>query len=321
MKSKELRLFLALLVFPIFIGIGFAQEPAYLHYSVGDGLPSALVYCGLQDREGFMWFGTDKGLVRFDGTRFKVYDVKQGLLDNEVLEVFEDSKQRIWISCFYNKPSYILNNKVYTAESDSLLGKITIKGGALLVDEDSRGNIWITRDQDKCCKLSPDNKLIYINSPLKLLNENLPLSERDKKVTIYRMFEIGGEAFIIAGGSILHFDCDGKFNKAFDFDIDRGISFNSLAVSDNHLLVSFNNSIILLNYEDSHFKIIDVFDEKVGGKISIDRKGRFWVSTINTGAICFDHQKSRLREPIYYLNGQKVTTIFEDKEGCGFNLM
>lgn len=315
MKLRILRLFLGLLLLPIFIGIGVAQEPAYLHYGVSDGLPSALVYCGLQDSKGFLWFGTDKGLVRFDGTRFKVFDVRQGLLDNEVLEVFEDSKQRIWMSCFYNNPSYILNNQVHTPESDSLLSKITMKGGALLVNEDSRGNIWITRDQDKCCKLSPDGQLSYRYSPLELLNEKLPFPDRDKKVTIYQVFDIGGETYLIAGGSILHFESDGKLKKAFEFDINRDISFNSLAVSGNHILLSFSNSITLMSYEDCNFKIIDIFEENVAGKISSDRKGRFWVSTINKGAICFEHQNNKLSKPVYYLKGQKVTNTFEDNEG------
>ena len=77
-----------------------AQTPAYLHYVVSDGLPSNMVYCGTQDHQGLLWFGTDKGLASFDGTRFRTFGMKDGLPDPEVLNVWEDSRERLWICCF-----------------------------------------------------------------------------------------------------------------------------------------------------------------------------------------------------------------------------
>lgn len=72
-----------------------AQSPSYAHYGVREGLPSNVVYCAVQDHRGFMWFGTDKGLVRFDGNRFQVFDIKDGLPDSEVIGLFEDSQRRL----------------------------------------------------------------------------------------------------------------------------------------------------------------------------------------------------------------------------------
>ena len=67
-----------------FFNLLAAQMPAYLHYTVQDGLPSNLVYCGLQDRRGLLWFGTDKGLACFDGSRFRIYSMADGLPDPEI---------------------------------------------------------------------------------------------------------------------------------------------------------------------------------------------------------------------------------------------
>ena len=44
--------------------------------SVGDGLSQAAVNVILQDRRGFMWFGTQEGLNRFDGTNFIVFPAR-----------------------------------------------------------------------------------------------------------------------------------------------------------------------------------------------------------------------------------------------------
>src|SRR5690606_39115421 len=50
-----------------------AQQTEVTHYDVDQGLPQSMVNHVLQDRDGFIWFGTGDGLARFDGSRFKVY--------------------------------------------------------------------------------------------------------------------------------------------------------------------------------------------------------------------------------------------------------
>ena len=48
--------------------------PSFLHtLSIEDGLPSNAVLAIHKDRHGFMWFGTEKGLARFDGNQVKGY--------------------------------------------------------------------------------------------------------------------------------------------------------------------------------------------------------------------------------------------------------
>jgi ligand-binding sensor domain-containing protein len=50
------------------------------------------VFCAAQDKEGFMWFGTESGLSRFDGVHFKNFTTEDGLPDNEIIGIFCDSK-------------------------------------------------------------------------------------------------------------------------------------------------------------------------------------------------------------------------------------
>ena len=40
------------------------------NFTTRDGLGSNVVNCGLQDRQGYLWFGTNHCLTRFDGHRF-----------------------------------------------------------------------------------------------------------------------------------------------------------------------------------------------------------------------------------------------------------
>lgn len=60
-----------------------------------------MVYCILQDRKGFMWFGTQEGLNKYDGSRFTIYrnisDESGSLPDSCVTTMFEDSGGDLWI--------------------------------------------------------------------------------------------------------------------------------------------------------------------------------------------------------------------------------
>ena len=64
---------------------------------VGDGLSQNTVGQIIQDRLGFMWFGTREGLNRYDGLAFRVYRKdNSGLGKNFVTALYEDSGGRIW---------------------------------------------------------------------------------------------------------------------------------------------------------------------------------------------------------------------------------
>lgn len=66
---------LALLAFLVTHAAAFAQPlpPIVDHVGREDGLPSNTVYALLQDHHGFLWFGTEAGLSRYDGYAFETY--------------------------------------------------------------------------------------------------------------------------------------------------------------------------------------------------------------------------------------------------------
>ncbi len=81
----------------------FAQKDhlKFEHISLAQGLSQNTVYCILQDSKGFMWFGTQDGLNKFDGYDFKVYkhDPRDpnSLSNNVVRTIYEDRAGRLWI--------------------------------------------------------------------------------------------------------------------------------------------------------------------------------------------------------------------------------
>lgn len=68
------------LIFPLLVATANldAQPYYFRRYEVENGLSNATVYSAIQDKQGFMWFGTKDGICRFDGYRFKTFNVYPG---------------------------------------------------------------------------------------------------------------------------------------------------------------------------------------------------------------------------------------------------
>lgn len=67
------------------------------NFTTRDGLGSNVVNCGVQDRQGYLWFGTNHGLTRFDGHRFANFYVEEnGMRQIEgITHIAEDTTRRV----------------------------------------------------------------------------------------------------------------------------------------------------------------------------------------------------------------------------------
>lgn len=81
-----------------------AESPPIVleHLTTNDGLPQGTVLATLQDTQGFMWFGTEDGLVRYDGHELARYNysrnVQGSLPGNYIQSIAEDSHHDLWIA-------------------------------------------------------------------------------------------------------------------------------------------------------------------------------------------------------------------------------
>jgi len=69
--------------------------------TINDGLSLSSVYCIFQDSKGFMWFGTEDGLNKYDGSNFAIYDYQPGesnsLSHQWIEQILEDRDGMIWL--------------------------------------------------------------------------------------------------------------------------------------------------------------------------------------------------------------------------------
>src|SRR5215208_6762148 len=83
------------------IPVAAQERVAFRHLTIADGLSQNAVSAIMQDRRGFMWFGTKDGLDRYDGYRFVVFRHdpfdSTSISDSEITALFEDSRGRLWV--------------------------------------------------------------------------------------------------------------------------------------------------------------------------------------------------------------------------------
>lgn len=156
---------LSLALMAVFIGRLSAQQHSYAHYEVRDGLAGSTVYCMAQDKEGFIWFGTETGLSRYDGTHFRNFTIQDGLPDNEILKIFVDSRNRVWFIPFKNTIAYYWKGKFHTHDNDSSLRKIPDSSEMAQVVEDPAGNILVT-SRKGADMIDSSGHVTHITSPM-----------------------------------------------------------------------------------------------------------------------------------------------------------
>lgn len=137
MRKKVLTI---LLLLALAGKVPLAQSWYFNHYQVERGLSNNAVVCSLQDRQGFMWFGTKDGLNRFDGYTFKTFrhdaDDRGSIGSNFIHCLHEDSRGRLWAGTDRGLFRYDAASESFTPVAPGLTYIVRD------VQEDREGRIW-----------------------------------------------------------------------------------------------------------------------------------------------------------------------------------
>lgn len=143
--------FVCLLVFGQPAG---GQEFRAYFLGVDHGLPSPAVTRILKDRDGFMWFGTPDGLVKYDGHKMRIFrhlsDDPRSLSDNVIIDLAQDTSGYIWIGTENGlnrlDPKTYRIDRFLAGPDDTSLPHNLIN--TLLINRE--GKIWIGTENGLC---------------------------------------------------------------------------------------------------------------------------------------------------------------------------
>jgi signal transduction histidine kinase/ligand-binding sensor domain-containing protein len=140
-----------LFIFTLLTTASLFGQDKYVRFrriTINDGLSLSSVYHIFQDSKGFMWFGTEDGLNKYDGQSITVYGAtteEHQLLANKWIElIYEDKSGMIWLGSrggltMYNPRKGIFNRIQHDPGSAESLSSDTVS--ALIAD--LRNDVWV----------------------------------------------------------------------------------------------------------------------------------------------------------------------------------
>ena len=142
------------------------RRPYFNTISIENGLPEGFVVNSFQDRLGYLWFGTQNGLVRYDGYKTESYsmpdDEGKPIYTASIMNLFEDKRGTLWAGVMDNgyfkydrQKNVFVKAKIINAP---LYNTPLINGSKFLYDKkndlgwgiifDHKTNDWVVRVWD-----------------------------------------------------------------------------------------------------------------------------------------------------------------------------
>ena len=110
-------------------------------WSVEQDHPLNVIFTILQSSDGYLWLGTREGLVRFDGSRFTVFNKSntKELKCDIIRALYQDQTGTLWIGTMEGGLSCLKNGKFNTYD---VTENPALKG-ILVIIEGEKGTLWI----------------------------------------------------------------------------------------------------------------------------------------------------------------------------------
>jgi len=311
-------LILFLLVSPPFFH--YALDPQrqltqYMHdvWGIEAGLPQNTVRTILQGKDGYMWVGTEEGLVRFDGVRFEVFDrqrVKE-LQNNRIMVLCQGREARLWIGTGGGGLTF-LDTKT------GAFGTFTTKHGLSddqvnALYEDSRGVLWIGTGGG--LNRLEDGKFTVYTTEQGLSGDNITCLLED----------VSGNLWIGTGDSGLNCLKDGVFTV---YTAKHGLSADNIASlfadRDGNLWIGTDGGGLNC-LEKGKFKVYTTKSGLAADTIRCiheDRAGSLWFGTASGGLNRLKYSSRKDGTFIFDtltsdqgLSDNRVRSVYEDAEG------
>jgi hypothetical protein len=294
-------------------GINLLAQNPYIHqYTTHDGLPSNTVYYIYQDSKKFIWFATDAGVSRYDGTIFTNYRIKDGLSSNEVIRIKEDSFGRIWFFNYNGALNYFYQNKIFNENNASFLDSIRVKEFFFDFFQDSDQTIYFYTRYCEIIELDSKNNITkhdLYDKLSKSISGGCISSIHDAGPALRHLCRT-------SSGDFLFFTRCGILSLK-DFSGVPLLNDNSFSIfrvypGNKQIFYIDRYTNILYQFNNDHLQkaiLLPVYSEKKLTSVREDTKGHLWVSYYDKGVYCLNDNQI-----VKHFDIKEPQAILEDHE-------
>jgi ligand-binding sensor domain-containing protein/two-component sensor histidine kinase len=310
-----------------------------------DELTVTVANCVLQDANGFMWIGSQEGLLRYDGYKLKKYRNipfdSTSLSANWVTSLAEDKSGNLWVGTmsglnYFNQITEQFTQFNTLDKNDSTLSSNSIS--KIIVDAD--GSLWIGTGDGGLfyARRNNNTNLVFKNYNF---NEALDLNNLDEKIWIWDIC-IDKTGFIWVGtdygliklnqstGKIIRYKYDPNDPTSLCHNTIRSLYADSLGniwIGTGSEFTKRGGGLNIFNIQSEQFVMFkknsgefsDIFSDRVF-PIMIDSKDILWMGSANLGLVSLPYfELLNSQTPNFSLakrhNLYGIQSIYEDHLG------
>lgn len=238
-----------------------------------------------QDKDGFVWIASNRGLIRFDGNSYDLYRhddaVAGSVSDSRILNVLCDSKGRVWVGTANG-----LN--LYHPESDSFsvipLPSKDLYGYIIGLAEQTDGTVTFVVSSVGLYVVDDSS-----GDPVAVMYPGGQVEKEFNSIACCR----NGKIYLGSHNGIVY--CMASNGQITSMKVTDGSYIRSLALEeDDNVLVSTLNDVYRINSRTGEFSKLDVegkiaitnLSNSVGGRVYVATSGEgLWEITTKSGSV------------------------------------
>ncbi|CAA9379139.1 MAG: hypothetical protein AVDCRST_MAG74-229 [uncultured Pyrinomonadaceae bacterium] len=277
------------------------------HWTADDGLPQNSVYGIVQTNDGYLWFTTFDGLVRFDGVKFAVFNKNntKGLASNRIQIIFAEADDTLWLGTEDGGLVRFRNGQAQSFTTADGLPSNQVNG----VQKDLDGSL-----------------LIFTSVGDARLRDGRITVERQEGDRNYKVYvSPANSRWEIDAGGLRRIQDGRATNYALPFDprrisLDRTFNYfvyvEMLETLDGALWLSASGNLYRMkDGAVTTYTSQDGVPQSLVRDIFQDRQGDIWLATKEDGICRFNANRFPCYDTTDGLSSNHVMNLFEDREG------
>lgn len=280
-----------------------------------DGLSNSQVNAILKDKTGYVWFGTQSGLNRFDGFRMKTFlysaTNQTSLANNYVDELQEDNEGKIWVHTSVGYCVYAPTTEQFDRKPEVWLKTINVEGVPQRLLVDSQKNMWIQVWGKGLYYYNVKNETTYLFKYVKKPKSGC-LMDRD----ISSLKDVDGKLLVTYGdGTLCLLDGDKQSalwyntflkdhrlcgdNGAYSF-VENNHTFWVSTTTEAYVFNSLNRQwLSTRSYLAQRGILVPVNDRIVIRDLQVNANGALWVATDHHGLFYIDFKTKACHQYVH----------------------